>query len=46
MRGIQKEYHDDFDLVGIIPAHAGNTSITDPQKMDDKDHPRSCGEYT
>ena len=29
----------------IIPAHAGNTAISEVSQVLGKDHPRSCGEY-
>ena len=31
---------------GIIPAHAGNTRIPARRRMEDRDHPRACGEHT
>ena len=31
---------------GIIPAHAGNTTIPDGDTAESGDHPRACGEHT
>ena len=33
------------DIVGIIPAHAGNTAAAIIQHCASKDHPRACGEH-
>ena len=30
----------------VIPAYAGSTYIVDPYTVDEKDHPRVCGEHT
>ena len=30
---------------GIIPAHAGNTALSDSRRKTSRDHPRACGEH-
>ncbi len=45
MRGTLHHAKCDGVLVGIIPAHAGNTSIRQSQSQWLKDHPRACGEH-
>ena len=32
-------------IISITPAHAGNTQLTLGYLLDDKDHPRTCGEH-
>ena len=44
-RGIPGVCRIDLDVLGIIPALAGNTSINLASKALRKDHPRSRGEY-
>ena len=34
------------DERGIIPAHAGNTSISSSSRSTARDHPRACGEHS
>ncbi len=45
MRGIPIGIYGLMVKCRIIPAHAGNTKISDSNHVLPKDHPRSCGEY-
>ena len=45
MRGTLAWFIDLVNMHGIIPAHAGNTSLVVPLKFTSRDHPRACGEH-
>ena len=45
MRGTHVIYDGEQILVGIIPAHAGNTAALTARTQVLKDHPRACGEH-
>ncbi len=46
MRGIPSVFSTGVHVVGITPAHAGNTARLHYSGLPDWDHPRTCGEYT
>ena len=46
MRGTPFGVSCSIFLLGIIPAHAGNTAITPIIEEKVEDHPRACGEHT
>ena len=45
MRGIPVHLFPKLIDMGIIPAHAGHTRITDWHEQKNWDHPRTCGAY-
>ena len=45
MRGTLEQGYRGLHLVGIIPAHAGNTITRQPAQRAERDHPRACGEH-
>ena len=45
MRGTPLRVQKRFRAIGIIPAHAGNTSIVSRWYGYCRDHPRACGEH-
>ena len=45
MRGTPATRIRPRNRIGIIPAYAGNTNWFDDGVLDDKDHPRVCGEH-
>ena len=45
MRGTQYFAYSRSREVGIIPAHAGNTSLARRLSSVSRDHPRACGEH-
>ena len=45
MRGIQFSFVLATNMVGITPAHAGNTGKLLTKRAEAEDHPRACGEY-
>ena len=45
MRGTPEFIHSRMFILGIIPAHAGNTFDDSQVKSDFGDHPRACGEH-
>ena len=45
MRGALTIFHPSTQQAGIIPADAGSTHGSSPDKESDKDHPRGCGEH-
>ena len=45
MRGTHVVYTHNLPPIGIIPAHAGNTSRGHSQRITAEDHPRACGEH-
>ena len=45
MRGTLPFADRDVDCLGIIPAHAGNTSRLREFRRTRRDHPRACGEH-
>ena len=45
MRGTLITFESALATVGIIPAHAGNTSRPAPVCRRCRDHPRACGEH-
>ena len=45
MRGTPIPHFPAADVVGIIPAHAGNTHGCTRQAHPARDHPRACGEH-
>ena len=46
MRGTLSDVGGEVVQLGIIPAHAGNTSPATPMMPSRRDHPRACGEHT
>ena len=46
MRGLRRNHLIDHFLRGIIPAHAGLTSIVPLSRKSVRDHPRPCGAYS
>ena len=46
MRGTQIFLLVGLEREGIIPAHAGNTSICRTRLLASRDHPRACGEHS
>ena len=46
MRGTHGEDEGLYIVLGIIPAHAGNTIMIFNKKFRKRDHPRACGEHT
>ena len=46
MRGIPVRSGISGRLIGITPAHAGNTGINRRKHHGRRDHPRACGEYS
>ena len=45
MRGTPYSRFPDTPIIGIIPAHAGNTGLSILHGILDRDHPRACGEH-
>ena len=45
MRGTRDNRHRRWYWLGIIPAYAGNTRLSDLMKVREGDHPRVCGEH-
>ena len=45
VRGTPAVLHEFLDVVGIIPACAGNTALDGGKVMSGGDHPRMCGEH-
>ena len=45
MRGTLGWLAEEAVRLGIIPAHAGNTSAYDAMYSESRDHPRACGEH-
>ena len=45
MRGTPRINQPRISKTGIIPAHAGNTSLCQQKRADKMDHPRACGEH-
>ena len=45
MRGTHDNFTDSVAQMGIIPAHAGNTSLIRHYEQNLGDHPRACGEH-
>ena len=45
MRGTHGQHFNQFHILGIIPAYAGNTLPTKPTECPKRDHPRVCGEH-
>ena len=45
MRGILRMFLPVSSLMGITPAHAGNTAEHNMSDNGVQDHPRACGEY-
>ena len=45
MRGTRVDVHERRRILGIIPAHAGNTYTLPPTYYACRDHPRACGEH-
>ena len=45
MRGTPFAQASQYNYLGIIPAHAGNTFCWDEMLETTKDHPRTCGEH-
>ena len=45
MRGTRYFLQISRHLIGIIPAHSGNTSWPESKLMLSRDHPRACGEH-
>ena len=45
MRGTHRRKVDLFEVAGIIPAYAGNTSKSRCRLLAVRDHPRVCGEH-
>ena len=45
MRGIRLTLFPRLCAEGITPAHAGNTKKLSLSSVQDRDHPRACGEY-
>ena len=45
MRGARRRAPAGPHVVGIIPAHAGSTSLQSPFRLPGRDHPRACGEH-
>ena len=45
MRGTHVQRTFDLQLVGIIPAYAGNTAVPPIPPSARRDHPRVCGEH-
>ena len=46
MRGSHKPEMSMWQLIGIIPAHAGLTACRHPALHYSRDHPRACGAHT
>jgi len=45
MRGTLRRNGERIFIIGITPAHAGNTIVTPTNRNPDEDHPRACGEH-
>ena len=45
MRGTLKITRTLRNIIGIIPAHAGNTAHRTDRRATNRDHPRACGEH-
>ena len=45
MRGTRIIYAKEIHQFGIIPAHAGNTLVSNGWEAQNRDHPRACGEH-
>ena len=45
MRGTRRDFPSPPPLLGIIPAHAGNTRLDLNYFRGERDHPRACGEH-
>ena len=45
MRGSRRATRDNFEAIGIIPAHAGLTKFVVCDEAQDRDHPRACGAH-